>query len=190
MKQTYLIFSICLLLFNSLLSSCIDNSNKIDISKPVFFDLNAYFQQEIKELNQVESKIRKKVAIGTQQEEKILMINDWKTEFTPFLNSAINKPSYIDKYKVDSVLNNTQQLVELQYRALDEELKTQSIAIKFNNTHQVHSIVVINHSKNDVYNATETLEYIPRERYSILKTQDVVLFDKEDYRIDGFWIKE
>lgn len=191
MKQKNIVVAACLMLSGCLSFSCIHTSQDPLVQNPTFFNLTTYFNKEIDKLEQSPlQKVHKKVEIGGAKEEKIMEIKNWRSELSPFLSSSIHRPSYADKYTVDSIFGKENQLAELRYETLDKKLKTHKLDIKFTEEANIHSIVIVNYNKNDLYGAHEILEYIPRQRYSILKTQAVILLEESTYKIDGFWMKE
>lgn len=148
-----------------------------------FFDLKGFFDTEIDYLNEHQPSLYKKIRYKEQEEEKVVSIKDWKKELKVFYDSDINKPSWKDKYTLDSTqLDNGLSL--LHYQAIDENLSTQVLDVKLKGK-EVHSILIIKKASNQVYESQQYLTYIPKKSYSIKKTQDVVFFDEDDYNIDA-----
>lgn len=151
-----------------------------------FFDLKQFFEEETAYLNNQKISVQKDIQYNNQKETKIVQIKNWKKELKVFSDSDINKPSWKDKYTLDST-NIGNGLSLLHYKAIDESLNTQILDIKFINQ-QVHSILIVKKMSNQVYESQQYLTYIPRKSYSIKKMQNVTTMDKEEYQIDAKYI--
>ncbi|MBL4649679.1 MAG: hypothetical protein JKY03_08110 [Aureispira sp.] len=103
-----------------------------------------------------------------------------------FSESDLNKPSWKDKYLLDST-DRGNGLTLLHYKAIDENLSIRVLDIELKGE-AVHSILIVKKISNQVYESQQHLIYIPRKSYSIKKSQDVSLFDKDDYTIEAKYI--
>mgnify|MGYP000426594994 CR=1 FL=1 len=118
MKKT---FWFILVLSISFFTSCeVENAKS---SHQSFFDINDFLEQEIAQLADLKS-IKKKVMIDEKVDEQVLKVFDLEKDLTIFRNSNINKIPWLDKYNVDSTMNNSGQLTELKYQATNSKLKT------------------------------------------------------------------
>ena len=153
-----------------------------------FFDLKGFFEKEAEYLQAQNIRIKKTIRHNSNTEEHISKVESWEDELRLFRESDINKPSWKDKYTLDSTeIGNG--LVLLHYKANDKELNTQVLDVKLAGA-EVHSIVIIGKVSNQVYESQQYLTYIPHKSYTIEKTQDVVLFDKDEYNIKAKYILE
>jgi len=164
------------------LFSCFDDPNSSkDGQKTFFFDAKGYFEQEMARLDQEQSSIQKTIRKDSLEETKKITDINWENELNLFKESDINKASWVSKYQADTnrTASNQQQII---YTATDKDLKTQELQVFLTNE-QVDSIAIRNRIANQVYTSQQLLTYSPRGGYSIQKTQDVVLFDKDKYQI-------
>jgi hypothetical protein len=153
-----------------------------------FFDLKSFFEEEARYLKAQNMSIKKTIRHNDTTEEHIIKVENWNDELRLFSESDINKPSWKNKYTLDSTdIGNG--LVLLHYKATDKGLSTQVLDVKLADAN-VHSIVIINKTSNQVYEAQQYLTYIPHKSYTIEKIQDVTLFDKDEYNIKAKYIQK
>lgn len=160
-------------------------SDTITIQQPThqrFFDLKGYVEQQATLLQQKQPSIKKTITSGSIEETKILQDIDWTKELGLFTKSDINKPSWADKYSIDSIAKEGGFML-LQYKAQDPDLATRQLDIELKGE-VVHSVFVINQVTNAIYQSQQYLTYIPQKGYTIKKKQAVQLMDKDDYEIE------
>jgi len=141
--------------------------------QPSFFDLKDFFDKEINSLSSIKG-IKKKVIIdGVVEEQKRTSFN-LKEELASFIAADINRPAWLDQYRVDSVLNSQEQLQEVHYEALKPTLKTKEITITFEK-----GVVIRINIKRGLSNmaaaSVQELIYYTGKGYSIKKDQSLVL---------------
>ncbi len=95
-----------------------------------YFSLKDFFQSEIEKLESQQIVLHKYANLNDEQEKKALHEINWAIEFSPFLQSDINKPAWQDSYQIDSIAN-TIGMLEIKYTALKPELRTQEISLAF-----------------------------------------------------------
>ncbi|BDS11368.1 hypothetical protein [Aureispira anguillae] len=173
-------------LLTSIFSCQLPIKPQTTVTKTTFFDLKNFLDQEVKHLNSSNIKVQKNIRYNKKTEEKVVQIDDWKKELKVFYESDINKPSWSDKYTLDSS-SIGDGLSLLHYKAIDQNLSTQVLDIKLIGQ-KVHSILVVKKTSNQVYESQQYLTYIPGKSYTIKNTQDVILFDKNDYLIEAKYI--
>lgn len=137
-----------------------------------FFDLSAYFAQEIESLTQ-QTEVKKSVSINGQEEEKVIKKPDFSQELSVFIKSDINRTAWIDKYQVDSIFNEQKELTQLTYSALEEKLRTRKVEIFFNKK-QVKKVNIVNTTTNIIAQTEQILTYLPKKSYSIRSIQNVL----------------
>lgn len=150
-----------------------------------FFDLEAYFQQQIDSLNAAQPSLRKSATIGERKEEKELRELDYTEELQIFQQSHINRPAWSDKYQVDSTIRNG-QLNAITYTALDTSLNTRSIIIDFAQG-RVSRIQIENRSQSMIADTEQQLQYIPGSSYRIFSSQQTVGSTPRQVLIEAFW---
>ena len=122
-KITFFVF----LLFSQIFTfqSCSGEGieTNVDLDKKIYFDLKEYLDLEKQRLASLSS-FSKTVFVNGEKEQKKVEHLDFEKELKPFYDSDINRPAWSDKYKIDSVFQNGNQLQSLIYVATNEKLKT------------------------------------------------------------------
>lgn len=151
----YLGFPLLLSLYSC--STGTTDSNEAKIA--TFFSLADYFSSEIDRLNAVQPKCTKTLKVGGKEEVQNGLTLDYQTELAAFLDSDINKPSWSDKYRVDSVLADAGYLASLQYTAQDSGMYTREIKLVFDSIQMVQTCYVRNRLTNFISDFRQTLYY-------------------------------
>lgn len=151
-----------------------------------FFDLKGFFVEEAKYLEAQGVTIQKTIQHNQSKETQTVQPKDWNKELLLFSESDINKPSWKDKYILDST-DRGNGLTLLHYKATDDKLDIQVLDVELKGD-AVHSVLIVKKISNQVYESQQHLTYIPRKSYSIKKSQDVALFDEDDYNIEAKYI--
>lgn len=142
-----------------------------------YFDIKSFFKADSARLSKI-SFITKTVTHNNITETKKVHIDNWGREFELFTNSDINRPAWRESYSISKGDNIT------IYQAKTPELKTRRIVIgKTGN--KVKWILILNHTKNLLYENSERLSYFPDSLYQIIKTQKVRVMSKNTYTIKG-----
>jgi len=161
------------------IASCKRDSNAAtDTGK--FFDIKGYFEADSARLTKANPLITKTVIHNKLPETQKVHISNWGTELSLFTQSDINKPAWQNSYDV----NTTGDI--LIYTAKDPALKTQKVVVKKEND-KLKWIMIINHTKNILYENTEKLSYFPDSLYLIQKKQSVRVLGTDTYRINGLF---
>lgn len=163
------------------ISAC--NSNKQADSAEVkyFFDLKGYFDDQAKILNEKYKTPTKTVSVDGKAQKKELEKIDWEKELSVFSSADINKSSWQDKYRADTMA--TIDAVNILYTALDDKLKTRLINVKMNNK-LVEFISIDQLSDNMIYNSKKTLTYSPSKGYTLENKQKARFLKEHLYEIN------
>jgi hypothetical protein len=182
-RITKLLF--CFLFF----ASCTQESDVATSTglKP-FFDLKAFFKEETIRLQAQTGKVKKIVKTNGKQEERVLDGIDFKRELEMFANSDINRPAWSGNYSVDSVYNDSKELVGLHYSANDDDLRTQKIEIGFAGS-VVTKVFIENKMNSSIASSTQVLDYQPKEGYSIESHQQVRTAGEQLFKIEVQFLK-
>ncbi|MGB1206762.1 MAG: hypothetical protein ACPG5B_14025 [Chitinophagales bacterium] len=182
MKFTPFIFAFLSL---SLFTNCGETlSSTTEKSPNAYFSLKDFFEKEMTQLADNKVSLHKTVFLDEESETKDLSTVDWKNELSLFADADINKAAWKDKYEVDSTRQAT--VLEVSYVAKDEDLRTQKVALKIDNTTQAVTEVLISKKvKNVVYEIDEELQYIVDKSYSIAATQTVLMTGTEVFKVEG-----
>ncbi len=179
-----------LFLFSSLFA-CVNVAEPPEgerLSAERFFNLSDYFEAEIARLNGNNQQVDKVIKINGESAQQTLDSIDYEKELAVFVNSGINKTSWVDKYQADSTFNDAGLLTELVYTALDEDLKTQQLIIQFA-SEQVQRIDITNRSGTILAKMRQQLSYNPAQGYSIESQQDILLFDDRQMVVEADFVQ-
>ncbi len=146
-----------------------------------FFDLKGYFEKEKERLKAAETRIVKTVTLNEQREEAVFDSLNFSRDFSVFIDSDINKRSWLDKYEVDTLRDGNRQVVK--YEAKDRQLRTKLLTVVFSQG-QVASIHVENSSKTYISQSTQVLDYAPDTGFSIENYQKLLLGKDRNLSID------
>lgn len=159
------------------IASCKRDSNAAADTK-AFFDIKGYFEADSARLTKENPLVTKTVTHNHIPETQKVHISDWGTELSLFIQSDINRPAWRDSYNVSTTDNVT------RYTAKDPSLKTQKVLLKMENG-KLKWLMIINHTKNILYENGEKLSYFPDSLYLIAKKQSVRILGTSTYQISG-----
>ena len=163
-----------------LLSSC--TSDQKDVQELRYYDIKGFFEKEVAKFSKSNPAVDKTTSHNAENEQKVLKIDNWQQELALFTASDINKSSWQDAYRVDSLEN------KVVYTALEDKLRTRKIEIDFVNK-QPSKFTIYNNVANYLYQSEEQLTYYPDSLYSISKKHDVVLLGENNYSSIGKIVK-
>ena len=135
----------------------------------VFFDLRDFFNQEVKSLQKDKPQARKTVRLDGRESVQTAAGINYTAELAPFIQSDINKPSWKDKYRVDSIFTGG-SLEEIRYTAGDATLKTKELRVFFKGN-GVHSVWIKNSIHSIISESDQELKYDKYKGYSIYGQQ-------------------
>jgi hypothetical protein len=170
----YLIAGFVLLLA---INSCKSDSHSASDTNR-FFDIKGFFKADSARLSKLNPLVNKTVVHNGITETKKVRIPNWGTELSLFSESDINKPAWKASYNVQTTDDF------LIYKAKDPSLKTQRITIK-REGERLMWIMIVNHTKNILYESFEKLSYFPDSLYLIQKKQRVRVLGTDIYKISG-----
>ena len=168
-----------ILLFCSVCLTTCTSNQKPDNSSKKYFDLKAYFENEVRHLQEKNPQVEKMISKNELSESKTLSIRNWANELGLFSGSDINKPAWKTEYEIRNMEN------EIQYLAKDSKLKTKKILIDRSENGKISHIFILNAITNNIYSSTEELHYYPDSLYSIRKKQKIRIIGSNDYSIVG-----
>jgi len=151
------------------------------IKQVQFFDLKTYFAEEQIRLKAIKSVVKKATIDGAIEEKTQEGVN-LVEELALFVESDINKVAWLDKYEVDSVFQN-QKLIELNYKAKDDQLKTNYLSIKYKNK-EVEQIEIKRKTSSLAADLEQKLIYQSMKGYSIESYQKTSLSDPHVLALD------
>ncbi len=147
-----------------------------------YFDVEQYFNSEVARLTVSNPRVKKKVNVAGKVEQKTLQISDWKTELSMFTNSAINKDSWREEFKIYTTENN------IAYTTENPKIPIKQIEV-LRSGNKVNAIIIYRLNENYLYQSTDTLRYFPDSSYSIKSYQKIKMLDAKEYQVNGIFLK-
>lgn len=176
----------CCFLLLVLIGVACQQEAQLPMDNTQFFDLKAFFEKEQKQLTSI-NRIIKKATVDGKVEEKTVNSINFEEELALFVDSDINKISWLDKYTVDSTFTN-QVLSSISYQAKDEKLKTNLLAIQFEQD-KVSHIKIIRKTSSIAAQLEQELTYTPLKGYTINSRQKTSLTDPHVLALDVQFIQ-
>jgi hypothetical protein len=143
-----------------------------------FFDLSGFIEAERERLNAENISITKKVSVGEKSEEKQLEAADFTKDLELFRRAGINKPAWVDKYRIEAAGNDT------TYIATDSSLQTQLLQVLRDENNQVERIEIKRSSGNVLSSGLQELTYRPAFGYRIYAQQISDLVGSAEVRVE------
>lgn len=171
-KSTWVLLPLSSLLF----AACTQTTNS-EVEK-VYFDLEGYFNKEVAQLVQNKPSIQKIVWKNGEMNQKEIQDLSWDQELSLFIESDINKPSWLHSYAEEQAGDT------LQYSTQDSSLEVRNISIIGTPPH-IREIHIHRRVENPLYTSDTQLSYYPDSLYRMEKTQNVRFLGENQYRIEG-----
>lgn len=154
----------------------------------VYFDIPAFFDQQIAQLYRDSFIVVKTSFINNQTDRHEMPWTDWKRDFDIFYASDINKTSFMGKYAVDTSdkkSNDSDEMV-ISYKATDPSLRTRLLEVTFEADQKTVKLLHIQNVSSSFLSTTdEDLFYEPLSSYVIKSTQQMKFFGGNTYAIKG-----
>ncbi len=186
-RNAHFINTVIYLVFIGMFSACGTKEQSIETKS--FFSLKDYFEQQIQMLEQATYPLKKSIAINDRTEQQQLDKVDYKTELAPFIDNDINRPSWMDKYVVDSLLD-AGRLKTITYQALEPTLSTQKIIIQYNENQTIEHISIESENSTVLSDSERKLDYYPLKHYIISNKETTKTGDIVEVEIKGKFILE
>lgn len=176
MKLIYLLSALVFL------TSCGGNSQTETVSK--YYDLKSFTENIVHTLSETKPNVSKQWLYNSEKEEKRTNDIDWQKELKLFLDSDINKSSYVTSY--DSVVTADQITYTLKP---SEKLPVKELSIAFDSLKTPKSILSVKESENYFFKtktrSTLNLENGQLQSYSISAVQKLLWFSADSSLIEG-----
>ena len=174
----------CLFL-TAFIISC--EEEKINTSHKKYFDIAAFFKQESAALQKNKMKIVKQIIKDGAKDLKTFDNINWQKELKPFADCDINKPAWINAYRVDTIpLKNGR--INVTYTSQEEKLPVRSIKISFTNDNLIEDIVIQKERHNFYYRSYDWYVYRAMKGFEIKGSQKVHFLDETVYEISAIYI--
>lgn len=176
MKLTYLLSALVFL------TSCGGDSQTETVSK--YYDLKSFTENIVQNLSETKPDVSKQWLYNSEKEEKRTNDIDWEKELKLFLDSDINKSSYVTSY--DSVVTADKITYTLKP---SEKLPVKELSIAFDSLKIPKSILSVKESENYFFKtktrSTLNLENGQLQSYSISAVQKLLWFSADSSFIEG-----
>ena len=139
--------------------------------------------QQVELLSQQPLRIRKTIAYNDVPEAAERDTLNVRQELNIFSGSNINRPALYDRYSVDSVYAGA-SLQQLVYQALDDEVSVKRMTVSYDDNGEVSRIDLERITDNYIYEAQQSLSYIPGYGYRIETYQDAILSAPLRFSVD------
>ena len=163
------------------LISCTENHETVRAVN--LFDSEKYFSEEASRLSSVKS-VKKISTYNSTSETKEITITNWTKELEPFIQCNINKPSFRNSYRIDSITNASGK--QITYSVSEPQLTIKKVEV---NTlgEKIIRIRFVTGNSNNLYSTSRTLVYIPDSGYAISGQQRISMGKQTNYSIQVRW---
>lgn len=174
-------------IFFIILNGCTQD-NAVSKQEAVFFDLKEYFAKEKEIILQNTKQFKKTNAINGKEEEQLLDRIDLDLELSIFSDSDINRITWIDKYKTDSIFQKG-RFHQLIYTAKEEKLRTNRIILTFETEKSPNKVEIENDSDSFIASSTQSLIYEREKGYTIKSKQNNIISGEQILSIEVLFQK-
>jgi len=159
-----------------------DSSQAVSIP-PTFFDLSDFFKKEQATLSKKITVLSKKITINGKVEKQRLDSFDLNKELAIFIAADINRPSWLDQYRVDSLKDNQDVLKTLKYSALKDNLKTKELTISYEQG-EVVEIYIKKAISTMAATSFQELSYYKGKGYTNRNEQAMIFSEANDIQLE------
>lgn len=151
-----------------------------------YFDIKSYFEKEAARMQHQNLSITKKIEKNNITENNVFYSVDWKNELKSFTECDINRPAWLQSYRIDSAISNEKAIIK--YSAKDSSLNISLIQIIFSEITPV-SIHIIRKNNNRFFTNESYLSFIAGKGYSIDIHQKISFTKSMLIKIEATFIK-
>jgi hypothetical protein len=170
-----------LLTFCALLSACNEDIKENQVKK--YFDLKGLIEKQIKTLNTQKPLVQKSIVVADSSENQSVKTIDWTKELELFTQADLNKPAFIQSYKVDSSSMGVKYTLK----------ETEKLPVKYLNISRAGedgiSVEALVNTDNYLYETERHLKLSIKNSeltdYQIDGFQKIVFGDKKIFKING-----
>ena len=152
------------------------------VTEKKYFSLEKYFHEQADSLQINHIKIKKTITKNDENEIHQYDTVTWNNELKPFLSCDINKPAWINSYKVDSIY--TGDVGRIIYTSKEKNLPILTIEINTLNNN-IEKITITKNKINLYYSSFEKYIYDPHYGYAIEGRQKIRFRDEIRYVISS-----
>lgn len=152
-----------------------------------FYNLKAYFDNQINKLNARNQNVRKTITKDGRSEVIEVKTLNWVEELEVFKESDINKPAWRDAYITDTVY--LQKSTVISHDALNADNPVQHLVVTLDpKTGSCLRVSIDKHTDNFLYNSRQKLFYSAGEGYRIKGSLKVDYLFESEYEVDAEFI--
>ncbi len=148
-------------------------------ASPTYFDMKSFMEKEMEKLEG--KSLEKKITLNGKVEKVRLDNPDWKTELSEFISADINKPSYADKYLVESLKGGVKR-----YNAKETDLPIQFLELQ-ELPNGGSAIFIEKRNDNILNNSSKKLMYRTDGIYSIRAFRHSLGGEPDTIQIEGIF---
>jgi len=159
-----------------------NTAESLDPDKNKFFNVEEYFSGEIERLEEIEPPVTKTLRLNDKEEVLHPDTINFANELSVFVNSGINKVSWLDLYSADTTRTDNGTLQQTRYEAQADKLRTRLIDVTYENG-KPSVIEIHNRTENIVLDATQQLIYRPGKEAIIKQEQQIRFMEPNSLQI-------
>lgn len=168
----------CYFILIALVTACSPAEQRENSQLP-YFDLSGYIHEISTDSQRYQ--VEKSISInGIVETQKIDNYPLWK-DIEDFDAYDINRPALYDKYRIDT--SQTGNMREITYHPLDDQLKVRLLKVSYQED-DLTSIQVKTATKSFLDDVQLTINWKPKEGYSLSRQSDKVLGKKSSHLVN------
>lgn len=165
----------------SLFTACVPEKTAEQVELTPYFDLEAFIDTEVDRLEAEYPTADKEITFNEATESHEDMTLDYEDELSIFRNADINRPAWLDKYRIDTLREGEQTIIT--YLAQDSTLSIRKLTVT-QRAAEVVRIEVDSRTGTVLSDGRRYLRYEPATGYLIDSYQDRRIGQSLDTRIN------
>ncbi|MDX2001228.1 MAG: hypothetical protein SFW35_02280 [Chitinophagales bacterium] len=152
-----------------------------------YFDIKPFVQQEAQHLAQQNISVLKIAYLDGKEEKKQMQfsLDAWQSELAPFNEADIDKPAFVQKYRVDTLTMDSSTCIS--YTATEKHQRTRWMKVFFKDGKAFRTEAFLE-ADNPFYKSQQTLVYDHTKGYSVTGSQDILILGKDNFKVEGQFI--
>ena len=181
-------YSVVLVLCPLLFAGCInDPVEEYFENDKKYYDLRAYFDNQINKLKVRRQYVRKKITKNNRSHVLEMNTLNWVEELEAFKESDINKPAWRDAYQTDTIFLEGSQVIS--HKALNRENPIQMLVVTIHSeTGDCLRVSIDKRTENFLYHSQQKLFYSAGEGYEIRGKLTVKYLFNSEYEVEAQFI--
>lgn len=146
-----------------LLTAC--SQSKVNSNNKILFDLNTLVQQDIDSLQKNNCGCTKTILAVDKKEIAIQDTINWEKEMQLILSCDINKPKWIEHFKVDSLDN------KVLYTTQNNKIPIKKMVVYYNEQQEVVQVEIKKQQKSILLKNVTYVNYYPKKGFEVKQEQ-------------------